>query len=192
MLITPDVVIRFAWIAWFVSWLAAAVWSDRTVARPSIRREILYRLLAIAGVILLFGMYFHPVSAEIVLWEPRPEVAWAMAGLVVMGLAFTWWARISLGRLWSSTVTRKAHHHVVDTGPYAIVRHPIYTGIILASIATAMMRGTVLAFAGAAILTLSWYVKARLEEEFLREKLGKEQYDAYKRRVPMLIPFVRI
>src|SRR5262249_34671190 len=98
---------------------------------------------------------------------------------------------IHLGRLWSSNVGRKADHRIIDTGPYAIVRHPIYTGLIIASCATASLRGTAGAWIGVALLTIGWYVKARLEERFLREQLGVERYDAYARRVPMLIPFGR-
>src|SRR5262249_978786 len=121
-----------------------------------------------------------------------PGVGWSMAVLAVLGFLFTWWARIFLGRLWSGTVTRKEQHHLVDTGPYALVRHPIYTGIITATLATAMLRGTAFAFLGFALMTLRWCIKARLEENFLREQLGPEKYDAYARRVPMLVPFVRI
>ena len=96
------------------------------------------------------------------------------------------------GRLWSRSVTQKDGHYIVDTGPYGLVRHPIYTGISLATIATGIMRGTALAFAGAFLLIFSFYIKARLEEQFLRAQLGPTNYDAYKRRVPMLIPFLRL
>jgi protein-S-isoprenylcysteine O-methyltransferase Ste14 len=78
---------------------------------------------------------------------------------------------------------------VVDTGPYGIVRHPIYTGIIVASAATAALRGTVLSWVGACVMTVGWVIKARMEEQFLREQLGAEAYEAYARRVPMLSPF---
>jgi protein-S-isoprenylcysteine O-methyltransferase Ste14 len=78
---------------------------------------------------------------------------------------------------------------VVDTGPYAIVRHPIYTGIIIASAATAVLRGTALAWLGACVMTIGWVIKARMEERFLREQLGAAAYDDYARRVPMLSPF---
>jgi protein-S-isoprenylcysteine O-methyltransferase Ste14 len=69
------------------------------------------------------------------------------------------------------------------------VRHPIYTGITLAGFATAAFRAEALSFVGAALLMFSWVVKARLEEQFLREQLGAGEYDSYARRVPMLIPF---
>jgi protein-S-isoprenylcysteine O-methyltransferase Ste14 len=68
------------------------------------------------------------------------------------------------------------------------VRHPIYTGIILASVATAAMRGTALAWLGFCVMTAGWVIKARLEEAFLREQLGADAYGEYARRVPMLVP----
>jgi protein-S-isoprenylcysteine O-methyltransferase Ste14 len=155
-----EIVVRTLWLGWWISWLAAAAWSDRAVKRPPRRTQIVYRVLA-----------------------------WALVAMTAIGLLFTWWARIHLGRLWSSSVGRKAEHRVVDTGPYGLVRHPIYSGITLASIATAALRGTVAAWLGAAVMTFGWIVKARMEEQFLRHELGANAYDAYARRVPMLIPF---
>jgi protein-S-isoprenylcysteine O-methyltransferase Ste14 len=102
-----------------------------------------------------------------------------------------WWARIHLGKLWSASVRLKSDHRIVDTGPYAFVRHPIYTGIIVAGFASAILRGTAAGFLGAILMTVSWYIKARMEEQFLREQLGTENYDAYARRVPMLVPFLK-
>jgi protein-S-isoprenylcysteine O-methyltransferase Ste14 len=107
-----------------------------------------------------------------------------------LGFLFCWWARLHLGRLWSPNVARKAVHRVIDSGPYGIVRHPIYSGIILAGFATAFTRGTAAAALGAALLALSWYLKARLEEQFLRAELGPA-YDAYAARTPMLMPFIK-
>ena len=80
-------------------------------------------------------------------------------------------------------------HRVIDTGPYRLVRHPIYTRIIAASYATAGAKGTLLAFAGASAMTAGWYLKARIEERFLREELGQNAYGNYAARVPMLLPF---
>jgi protein-S-isoprenylcysteine O-methyltransferase Ste14 len=73
--------------------------------------------------------------------------------------------------------------------PYGIVRHPIYTGILLAILATMAAKGTIPAVAGALVIILGLWMKARLEEGFLREQLGADAYDAYRRRVPMLVPF---
>ena len=187
----PEVAVRIVWFVWWLSWLAAAAWSDRAVKRPPRRNQIVYRLLAAGGAILLFGLYQHDVRVERLLWQTPSPVSWLMAAIACFGLLFTWWARIHLGRLWSSSVGRKADHRVVDTGPYAIVRHPIYTGISLASFATAAMRGTALAWLGAGVMTVGWYVKARMEEEFLREELGFEAYGGYAQGVPMLVPGLR-
>ena len=84
-------------------------------------------------------------------------------------------------------VTKKEGHHVVDTGPYGIVRHPIYAGIIAAAIGTAVAKGTILSMGGAGLLTIGLVMKARLEEVWLRAQLGTE-YEAYRKRVPMLVP----
>jgi protein-S-isoprenylcysteine O-methyltransferase Ste14 len=187
---TPQIALALTWIVWWLSWWVAALWSDRAVSRPPRRQQILYRLCAMAGVVLLFGGYRHEFRSELVLWQTPDSIAWLMVAAAASGFAFTWWARLHLGRLWSANVGRKADHRVVDTGPYGVVRHPIYTGITLASIATAATRGTAAGWAGVAIMTAGWVIKARLEEGFLREQLGQEAYDAYARRVPMLVPFL--
>jgi protein-S-isoprenylcysteine O-methyltransferase Ste14 len=188
---TAETVLRTVWFAWWISWLVAAAWSDRAVKRPPRRSQVVYRLLAAGGAVLLFGLYRHDNSAEGILWQTPVEISYVTVAIACIGLLFTWWARIHLGRLWSSSVGRKAEHRVVDTGPYGIVRHPIYSGITLASIATAALRGTLAAWLGVLVMTLGWYVKARMEEEFLRDELGAEAYGAYARRVPMLVPLPR-
>ena len=189
--LAPETAIRALWMIWCLSWMAAAVWSDRSVKRPGTRHQLLYRAFVAIGAVLLFGIRRRPVAGELTLWHASDPVAWLMAALTLVGFLFTWWARIHLGRLWSSNVARKADHRLVDTGPYGVVRHPIYTGITVASIATAGLRGTVAAWLGVGLMTLGWYVKARLEEGFLRDQLGAEQYASYARRVPMLVPFTR-
>ena len=86
-------------------------------------------------------------------------------------------------------MTRKDDHRIIDTGPYRLVRHPIYTGLITAAFALAVQVETPLALAGALFIALGFWLKARLEERFLREELGAADYDAYAARTPMLIPF---
>jgi protein-S-isoprenylcysteine O-methyltransferase Ste14 len=89
-------------------------------------------------------------------------------------------------------VVKKAGHHVVDTGPYRLVRHPIYSGLIFAAFATAIQKGTPFALLGVAIVTLAFCIKARREERFLRAELGENAYDAYACKTAMLVPLVRI
>ena len=186
---TAEIVTVTLWLIWWASWLLAAFWRERAAKQPPRRSQIVYRVLVVAGVIFLFDRVIPALDVRLWVWPPTLQ--WALVVVSVCGFAFTWWARIHLGKLWSSNVGRKADHHIVDTGPYGIVRHPIYTGILIASSATAVLRATAGACLGVAILTAGWYVKARLEERFLREQLGQENYDAYARRVPMLLPFMR-
>ena len=176
-----------AWMVWGVSWFVAALWSDRTQARPMLGSQLLYRLLRSVGAVMLFD-YRHWGAAP--LWSLGDAGGWALVGLAILGFLFCWWARLYLGRLWSSSVTRKADHHIVDTGPYRLVRHPIYTGLTIAALATAIDRGTVVSMIGFALMVLGFLIKARLEETFLRTELGAEAYDAYAKRTGMLLPFL--
>ncbi len=189
---SPGKAIILIWVIWAVSWYAAAAWSARTQNRPPVGSEAVSRACTLIGAVLLFGLYSLHHHAPTQMWQLNENMNWLMAALTAAGFAFCWWARIHLGRLWSASITRKEGHHIVDTGPYAFVRHPIYTGIILASFATAAEKGTAIALAGAIIMTIGWYLKAREEERFLREELGAANYDAYAQRVAMLVPFVKL
>jgi protein-S-isoprenylcysteine O-methyltransferase Ste14 len=186
---SPAAALAFLWLLWIVSWAIAAAWTDRTVKRAGRARQAPYNILTIIGVLLLFGS-FHRRHA--IIWPIGRNTAWSMVALAAIGFAFTWWARVHLGRMWSRWVVRKADHRIIQTGPYALVRHPIYTGISLAIVAAAVMAGNAFAYLGAALMIFSFYLKAKLEERFLREELGAEAYDGYARRVPMLIPFLKI
>ena len=93
-----------------------------------------------------------------------------------------------LGRNWSAAVTVKAGHELVTTGPYAIVRHPIYAGLLLAFIGTAVARGDLGAVAAVVLVGWAFRRKTRLEERWMREQFGAA-YEAYARRVPALFPW---
>jgi protein-S-isoprenylcysteine O-methyltransferase Ste14 len=186
---SPHTVIAALWLSWVVSWLAAAVWASRAEKRAALGEEIAYRIPVILGGILFF-VPAHGYQGPLRLWHVNLIEAWICAGLIAVGFIICWWARIYLGRLWSGSVTKKKDHRIVVTGPYALVRHPIYTGILLAVLATMAAKGTLYEVAGAAIITVGIWMKARLEEKFLRKELGVEAYDAYTRRVPMFVPFL--
>ena len=113
---------------------------------------------------------------------------WTLFALSVAGFGLCWWARIHMGGFWSGSVTLKPGHRVVDNGPFALVRHPIYTGFILAALCMAVLRGTLVNFAGLGLIVLGFWLKARLEERFLKAQLGAQDYDDYAARTPMLIP----
>ena len=186
---TPQLAINYLWFFWALTWFAAAFWSDRSAKRPTFGAEILYRVVTLVGAVLLFAVIVRSYDSPMILWSLNRNANWVLFGLAAAGFLFCWWARIYLGRLWSGWVSKKEGHHIVDKGPYGIVRHPIYTGIILSAFATAAIKGTAFALLGAAIMTLGFWIKARLEERFLRSELGADNYDAYSRRVPMLVPF---
>jgi protein-S-isoprenylcysteine O-methyltransferase Ste14 len=174
------------WVGWAVSWVAAALWASKAAARPPARQQWLYWAMVVAGAALMVANF--ATGAGGTQWMRFDT--WEQVTFVVTaaGLGFTWWARIHLGTLWSGSVTRKAHHKIIKTGPYAIVRHPIYAGLSLALLGTALLRPGWLGFAGAAIIVASFVIKYRLEEQFLMEELGPE-YRAYRKKTPALVPF---
>ena len=184
----PGLAIVGLWVLWGVSWLAAAWWSNSTEKRPGLRAEVGYRVIQLLGIVLLF-VPAHGYEGPLRLWHIGWNGAWICVALIALGFAFCWWARIHLGRLWSGPVTRKADHRVIDSGPYALVRHPIYTGALLSVLATMAAKGTVIAVAGAILIVIGIWMKARLEERWLSQELSAGDYEAYRRRVPMLLPF---
>ena len=187
-MLRPGSMFILLWAGFAISWLVAAVWSGKTERRVGMKGELGYRIALIAGGLALLPRA-HGYHGPMRLWFVTFDEAWVCIALLAVGFAFSWWARIQLGALWSGWITRKADHHVVATGPYGIVRHPIYTGILLAVYATAAAKGTILGVLGALVVTLGLWMKARLEERWLREELDPGAYDDYRRKVPMLVPF---
>lgn len=187
---SPSAATAAAWVVWLVVWVLAAGWSARTASHHDLGAESPSRVLTLAAVVMILASYW-PLP-EAVLWRLPIEVSWALFGLVLLGLGFTWAARLHLGPLWSSTSAPTEDHRIVETGPYGIVRHPVYAGLLLAAVATAVERGRLEAVAGALVLVAAVSLRAKLEERLLRRDLGDEAYSSYRRRVPMLIPFAKI
>ena len=130
-----QIAIYLLWVLWAISWVAAAGWSSATKRRAPFREELISRGFTGAGVLLLFGIYSPRYISVISLWHVGELTGWLLVLLAIAGFALTWWARIHMRTLWSGTITVKNEHHVVNTGPYRYVRHPIYTGLIIASFA---------------------------------------------------------
>lgn len=189
MLARPAATLEIIWIVWLISWVAASFWTGRTQRRVGTLATWTYRTAMIAGGILLFP-WTAQLLGERELWDVGDGGAYALAAVMLVGLAFAWWARIRLGRLWSSAITRKEDHRIIDDGPYALVRHPIYTGLILALLATAAAEATITALLGTALIVFGIWLKARTEEYFLIAEFDADAYAAYRRRVPMLVPFL--
>lgn len=179
-----------AWLLWLVTWVMAAGWSARTASHHDLGAESPSRVLTLAALVMLIASYYPVGFAH--LWVTPPVIAWIALAFVVAGLLFTWMARLHLGPLWSSTSAPTEDHRIVDTGPYGIVRHPVYAGLLLAAIATALERGRLEAVAGVLVLIAGVSLRAKLEERLLRRDLGDEAYASYRTRVPMLLPFTKI
>ena len=164
-------------------------WSAPAAGRARWRAQAPNLAVTAMGFVFLFSQKGGSPLVLVRLWETPQELAWAMVAFTALGFAFCWWARLHLGPLWSGTVTRKADHLIVDTGPYRWVRHPIYTGILAGAAGLAILDGTAGALVGLGLLSLGLAMKARLEEGFLKAELGADPYRAYAARVPMLIPW---
>ena len=184
---TAALLFPLAWALWGASWVVASLWSARSVKRAP-GGTALSRVVTIAGAVVLFGGVAVPNGG--VLWNVGTAGLVVLGVLMLAGFSFAWWARLHLGRFWSSGITRKEGHRLVDTGPYGLVRHPIYTGLIGAVSATSIEEATLVAMIGGVTMVFGLWLKATLEEEFLREELGPAEYDAYRQRVPMLVPFL--
>ena len=190
---------RAIWLLWGLSWLAAARWSGRTEEAAENKAQAPYRLLNLVGFVCLFadgvfiftphGLVWHNLLPP--LWRLPAVVGWSMAGLVLAAFLFSWSARLTLGRLWSAAVTRKEGHRVVASGPYALVRHPIYTGLLAGAIGLTAINGSPISLVGTVLMMIGYTLKARLEERFLASELGAADYALYRARVPMLVPFAR-
>jgi len=116
-------------------------------------------------------------------------LAYLGVAVTAIGIAFAVWARFVLGQNWSSQVTLKQGHELIRGGPYALVRHPIYSGMLLGLLGTAIGVGEFRGLIALALFIVAWWLKARTEETLMIQQFG-EQYSRYRRDVKALIPFV--
>jgi protein-S-isoprenylcysteine O-methyltransferase Ste14 len=112
-------------------------------------------------------------------------------GVVVLasGLGFTVWARRVLGRNWSGRIAIKQGQQLVRAGPYRWIRHPIYSGGLIAVLGSAVASGTVSGFLGLALACAALGHKVRIEERWLTREFG-DQYAQYRRSSWMFLPYV--
>ena len=177
------------WVAWFLCWYIAAFGTKRTVRHESLASRLGHVVPLMIGVWLIaspnppLGALDHRIIAGS--WVTY----WSFAALTAAGLLFTVWARVHLGRNWSGTVTVKEEHTLITSGPYAAVRHPIYTGLLTALLASALAGGSWRELIGFLISCAALWRKLRLEETWMEQTFG-DAYIAYKSRVRALIPFI--
>ena len=175
------------WTGWLVLWTATSLWRARRIESAPRARYRIQLAIAFLGYGLLFA---GPPRIAHPLWLLPPWLGWSLVAAIAVAFLFSLWARVHLGALWSGGIALREGHKVVRTGPYALVRHPIYTALIAGASAFAVLKATPFALAGAALVTLGFALKARVEEEFLAEALGRADYEAYRRSVPMLVPLM--
>jgi protein-S-isoprenylcysteine O-methyltransferase Ste14 len=181
--------INGCWLIFLVVWLVTAISTKRSVYRETVEQRLRYSLLLVAGCFLLFRGHrmSYPLSERVI---PHLEMlAWAGAVLCVAGLGFCIWARLTLGRNWSGTVTLKEEHELIERGPYRLVRHPIYTGMLAMFLASVIVVGRVAGIVGLVLVFISFWIKLRDEEQLMLKQFP-EQYASYQRRVRRVIPFV--
>jgi protein-S-isoprenylcysteine O-methyltransferase Ste14 len=180
--------VALLWLGWGLYWIVAAARSKRTVRRESAGARLAHVIPLLIGGLLMAGRGVPWALLAARLWPRSLAAGWIGLILIAAGLGFAVWARVHLGRNWSGSVTVKVGHELIRSGPYAYVRHPIYSGLIGALLGTAITVGTAGAALGLAIIIASFVRKLRAEEVFMRETFAVE-YPRYRAEVPALVPF---
>jgi len=175
------------WTALWIIWMIGLLWSKRTQERTDMRARIVYGLTTLAGFYLMFGGglpegWLHTRLYARAQWIDELGVA-----LTALGVAVAIWARVYLGSNWSGSVQLKVEHEMIRGGPYGWVRHPIYTGLLVAIVGTGLVRGQVRGLLAFFVLLAGFWVKLGIEEQLMRKTFG-EAYEEYARRTGALVP----
>lgn len=179
------------WLVFVIVWLAAAFAAKRAVQRQTYGSRVLQSLIAFIGLMFIFNI-FDAFTRGWLTARVIPHTApWVLFGavLAVAGVLFCFWARAVLGRNWSGRVTIKENHELILRGPYAFVRHPIYTGLLASTLGTALVYGLARCFIGLLIFAFALWLKSQTEEQFMIQQFG-DRYTQYRRRTRALVPFV--
>jgi len=198
---TYETIIVSSWVVFIGVWIVLSFGVKRDIKGGGLSswwsQNYLLRLIVLAlGVFVatrILAGTAHYAKADVVifsntLFTPPAALGWVASVLSVAGVGFAIWARIYLGRNWSSHPTMKENHELVTTGPYAYVRHPIYTGLILTALGTTLT-GTIF---GVAVLIIAAGVFFRRidKEERIMLELFPDTYPAYQARTKKLIPWM--
>jgi protein-S-isoprenylcysteine O-methyltransferase Ste14 len=177
------------WLGWALYWRLRSRGAKANVWRESLPSRLLHVLPMIAAAVLLAlpSVPFLGLDRRFVPWSL--VTFWAGWLLAAGGLLFTVWAREHLAANWSADITLKADHELIMSGPYAFVRHPIYTGLLFGFAGSALAVGEWRGVVAVALAGLSQWRKLRIEEQGMRRLFG-ERYTAYEQRVAALIPHV--
>lgn len=184
-----EIIVRTCWVVFLVYWFINAARVKRTAERQALPERLAYRIPTLLGALSLFwwGRFFGRFDKG---FSPTTELAHDIgAAACVAGLAVAIWARRTLAGNWSSNVTFKQDHELIERGPYRFARHPIYTGMLLMCIGKAMVQGRLIAWIGVALMATGFWIKLKQEEALMRRHFP-EEYPGYCKRVKALVPFV--
>ena len=179
------IAIWLCWAIFIVVWAVTALFVKRTVERSP-------RWGLMAGFVVIFAVRAVTQLSPALrreLWPRTPELGLIATLLTSIGLAIALWARAALGRNWSGTITFKEDHELIQRGPYAWVRHPIYSGLLLMALGTALDSTRPTSFVFLAGLFALLVLKARAEERLMLRHFP-DAYADYRQRVKALIPGV--
>jgi len=194
-MITANGVILLSWALFLLVWLGLSFFVKRDVRGGRSARAYQLRVLVLAIVIIVVirsSRRHHSganlFSNRLSLFVPAPPLLSIGAALTAIGIAVAIWARLYIGRNWSPRPAMKEEHELVTSGPYAVVRHPIYTGIIVAALGTALTGAIVGAILF--IIAAALFVSRVGKEERIMLELFPGAYPSYQSRTKRLIPFV--
>jgi len=173
MQITPQQVVYSSWVLFGIYWLVSAFSAKKTEKREPSAERLGHMILMAAGYVLLFQRNGNWGTLNNRFLPDTLRIAWLGAAITFAGVLFAIWARWNLGRNWSAAVTIKQGHQIIRSGPYAYIRHPIYTGMLLGVIGSAITAGEYRGLLAFAIILFGFYRKARKEEKFLAANFGQ-------------------
>ncbi|MGH9485806.1 MAG: methyltransferase family protein, partial [Terriglobales bacterium] len=175
------------WIIFGAYWYVSAGRAKPVARRQSRAAEWAWRIPIWVAAALLILAPFPPPDGF--LFAPGRGSAWTGVAITTTGLAICIWARRTLGGNWSSAVSLKQGHELIQSGPYRFVRNPIYTGLILMFLGTACAVDRRSALLALALAIASYGIKLKQEEQVMQRQFP-EAYARYRQRVKALIPFV--
>ncbi len=179
-------IISGMWLGWLAYWAVSARGMKRTSRTEPVSVELTYRAPLIVAILLLTAPGWVPPALHRRFVPAGPGAPLVGLTLMAAGLGFAVWARRHLGRNWSASVVVKEDHTLVRTGPYRRIRHPIYTGILLAFLGTVLAIGEWRGLVAVPLAFLSFALKSGLEEARMAETFP--EYAEYRRATAALIP----
>lgn len=178
------------WYAFLIAWGIGLLWVKPVKASEPFAARFLTGMVVAAAFLLLFNQTWPYGVLRRQIWQVGAAQQWIGIVLTCMGAAISIWARAILGANWSARVTLKVGHELIRSGPYKYVRHPIYTGLLLAVVGTAVEIGEWRGLPAIVLVAISLSLKARREEQFLTKEFG-EQYQQYRQGTGVLVPRFR-